>query len=318
MATRFSEIPAPELEELVGHSLGTPATIADRRVLRDWEASRVERVVAVVERTTKQIIVKQVPPSDPEAGIYLALRSSGLSCIPLLHALVRRQDDQVLVIEYIEGPGLYAMATQDNYRRAVDQLVMVHSHFWERRDQLESFGLPLHTGPFLQQRSGLALSECRSRIEERVYSEIRQSHVDEVVPAYEAYVAALPFVSAQPITLVHGDYHFGNIILGHDGTPMIIDWGSAAGGIGLLDLVALLDVAARMGSPVPDPDDLIGRYFDGTRQRIGPWITRSNYQRLFGLCQATRSFEELNWFNSSGEDYGARALRELKIIHEAV
>lgn len=119
-------------------------------------------------------------------------------------------------------------------------------------------------------------------------------------------------ISQLPCTLVHGDVHSGNIFLSSDGMQLI-DWDTVAMAPGLLDLVGLVDVAHRMHETACDEAALRGAYWktlsDGTRAAYG------SSEESWAVLRVLRALLELKWFAHTGEDYGERAQRELRIIH---
>ena len=116
-----------------------------------------------------------------------------------------------------------------------------------------------------------------------------------------------------PFTLVHGDCHYGNLFLLPGGGVSLIDWASAAVAPGLVDLVALVDVSLRMGVKPPPWADMLRAYLEGLpenqREAFG------EPERAWRVCRCYRAFSELQWFISSGQDYGERARRELGVLN---
>lgn len=119
--------------------------------------------------------------------------------------------------------------------------------------------------------------------------------------------------NGSPFTLVHGDCHYGNLFLPPGGGVCLIDWASAAVAPGLVDLVALVDVSLRMGVRPPPWTDMLFAYLEGFPG--DPMIACSLPEKTWKVFRCYRAFSELEWFISSGEDYGARARRELGILH---
>lgn len=254
-----------ELARLVRDTVGPHAGVPTRTLLREWEVSRVE----LVEVGLTRLVVKHLPPGSLEARIITALRADGLRCVPPFLGLLPRPEvpDEIMVLEHIDGPALAEGSSQDAYRHAVGQLVLMQAAYWDRPERLRALGLPLHTPEHLEARARLAFDLTRERIGDGTYTHVEVSHLAAAAPALDAYLSALDFLAAQPLTLVHGDFHYGNIIIPADtkrppAPPVFLDWSSACGAIGLLDLVALLDVSERMMAPPPDPPKR--RHYPGT------------------------------------------------------
>lgn len=134
-----------------------------------------------------------------------------------------------------------------------------------------------------------------------------------------ALALASPLTSEIPPTLVHGDYHDGNILIrptqgGEEaGQLVIVDWDSAGLDSGFFDLVSLCDVAGRMGTFRPDRTRIMEAYLrercaGGTRPRDD--VVEMEWRR----CCLLRAWGELRWFSETGEDFGDRVGREVGII----
>lgn len=122
-------------------------------------------------------------------------------------------------------------------------------------------------------------------------------------------------VAAYPVALMHGDSHSGNLFLSSDGTIELIDWAAAQAGPGLLDLVGLLDTAARMHEDCPAAAAVAAyrnALSDDSRRRYG------DFDQALATLSIVRALTELEWFAASDDDYGERANCELAKIEAAL
>jgi aminoglycoside phosphotransferase (APT) family kinase protein len=81
-------------------------------------------------------------------------------------------------------------------------------------------------------------------------------------------------------SLLHGDFHPGNVLLSSRG-PVVIDWPNATAGDATADF-ARTDLLLRMGDPPPGTPALV-RYLQG----FGRKLIRSAYRRAYLKARPT-------------------------------
>jgi aminoglycoside phosphotransferase (APT) family kinase protein len=81
-----------------------------------------------------------------------------------------------------------------------------------------------------------ALDSMRATLPAEIYYEVEQALTH--THANKQLEQAL---SMLPLTLAHGDVHFGNMIRGEDGRAVLIDWGNACRAPAMLDLANVVD-----------------------------------------------------------------------------
>jgi len=151
--------------------------------------------------------------------------------------------DAWLVTEMARGVRL-ADAPPQAWQQSAALLASFHEHAATLKWANSIAGLPdLGHLPDLARR---AMDTTKLRYTEGVYSGLDGARLDlvttELLSAWQSIARRL---ERMPSTLVHGDCHSGNIFLSSEGLQLI-DWDSAARAPGMLDLVALVDVAHRM------------------------------------------------------------------------
>lgn len=229
---------------------GNPRTSPGEQI-RTWNLSSLWRLP-----TARSVAwLKVVPPFFAHEGRLLE-RLAG-EAVP---DLIGRDGSRMLLAE-IPGddqhhagvPALLAM---------VDILVDLQHRWLSRVDELQNLGLP--------DWRGAALSEAIARVVERAAPAlVRADHraLDAFVDALPDRIAALD-ACGLPVSLVHGDFHPGNV-RGDARRLVVLDWGDSGIGHPLLDQPAFLtriDGAAveavrahwhaawRRAAPGSDPD----------------------------------------------------------------
>ena len=117
----------------------------------------------------------------------------------------------------------------------VDTLIDVQQAWVARTDELRELGLPdWRCGPFLD-----AAADCIERTRDALTAEDHRQ-LDALLASGERRFADLGACGV-PDTVVHGDFHSGNVRMTPGGQPVLLDWGDAGIGNPLFDLTAFLD-----------------------------------------------------------------------------
>ena len=103
-----------------------------------------------------------------------------------------------------------------------------------------------------------------------------------------------------------------NLFLTSEGGICLIDWASACIAPGLMDLAALVDVTLRMDEQDIHEPDVLAAYFDELSQSERE--AYGNRDRAWDVCRSVRAFLELEWFATTGDDYGQRIQKELILL----
>ncbi len=194
--------------------------------MRSWNLSSIWRLPLADGRSAW---LKVVPPFFAHEGDMLR-RLQG-DAVP---RLIGHDGDRVL-LDDVAGNDRYD-AAEPELLEMVTMLVDLQATWIGRVDDLLRIGLPDWRGPGLTAR----------------IADVVQRRSAELTPddraTLEAFVAALPARFAEvaacgmPDTLVHGDYHPGNL-RGEPGRLTMLDWGDTGVGQPLLDMPAFLEVA---------------------------------------------------------------------------
>lgn len=294
---------------------GSPLIVTAVTELRDWSESRVVRLTARAADATSAAAGESVwyaklarTGAQAELAIYSALATSPGFPAPV-GRLLCGEDEPWLIIRQARGQQL-ADAGPADWTAAAAALAAFHERAaageWPTPAELPRLVEGLATLP------ERALAVSRRHIIDGLYTGINLAAIDRTVSyLLDRWPELAAEIAGYPQALSHGDCHSGNVFVSEDGIELI-DWGAAQCGPGMLDLVALLDVAARMNEGIADPAVVSGAYWQALSEQ-----TRRAYgdrRRALNLLSLVRAMQELLWFADTGEDYGERALRELDII----
>lgn len=202
-------------------SLGRPRTSAARQV-RTWNLSSLWRLPTAFGAAW----LKVVPPFFAHEGTILA-RLDSTVVPPLLAAQGQR-----LLLDEVAGQDLYE-APYEVQLRMVELLVGLQAQWVHRIPELLWLGLPDWRAEPLAERASTTIDRTATALD---VGTLRRC---------EQIVAGLPRRFAEieacgvPDTLVHGDFHTGNLF-GDDTRLTLLDWGDCGAGNPLLDRAAFL------------------------------------------------------------------------------
>ncbi|SFR74195.1 Phosphotransferase enzyme family protein [Agromyces sp. CF514] len=168
--------------------------------------------------------LKQVPPFFAHEGAVIERMSR--------HAVPRvlaRRDDAVLLAE-IPGEDLYE-ASRAQLATMIDLLVAMQRDCIDDVDDLLALGLPDWRLPALAELGSHALGVWADRLPHEL-----RTTVESLIAGFDDRARRLD-ACGLPDTLVHGDFHSGNVRgIGLDLT--VLDWGDSGVGHPLLDVAA--------------------------------------------------------------------------------
>lgn len=326
-------------------------------VLRDGFPSYVIRVQTAAFPGRPSVIIKACPGASTEPEVLRHLRSAGLSVPAVLD--VRQGDGfRVIVLEDVGRDALYKHPCTLYYLRAAEEIAQIHRRFetWapdmshERVTPIATGATEMSTGAgpatipagadvieLLTRYDAATWSSAAragarvtlQRFEDGTYQGWNQSEVktlsDTLRRLEEETLAVLEELGEEstfPHTLVHGDYHDGNVLIcpcedAEARRFVVVDWDSARWDSGFFDLVSLCDVADRMGTIQLDHAQVLGSYL---RERCGgaDWPSPHAVDVEWHRCCLLRAWGELKWFSETGEDFGDRVSREVDIIRSQV
>jgi len=279
-------------------------------LLRDWSQSRVIRLHVSISGRNRTLYAKQAHVGmERELAIYQL--AGQVAAFPAPKGmLVSVEGTKWLLLEEACGTRL-ANSMPEDYIRAVTYLAEFHEtaqhQGWAKKAGL-TVCLPGRLSLIIE---GI-FPAINNSIQDGTFSGVDQvllSSVHHAVKQHKQYI--IDQLIGFPRSLVHGDCHSGNIFLHSEGIHLV-DWGSATLAPGLLDIVGLVDVALRMNENIGDAYLILKTYWFGLSE-----TTRTAYESLdkaWQLLSMIRALLELEWFVTTGEDYGNRVNRELNII----
>ena len=204
---------------------GRPPTGPPRQ-MRTWNLSSIWSIPTAAGTAW----LKSVPPFFAHEGRIIDWLAD-----PALPPLLGFEDGRVLMAE-IEGDDQYEAALP-TLVQAVDTLVAIQDRVSLRADELLALGLPDWRWPALRvliadviERHGHELDGAQQRVLARF-----SDTLDERISAIDA--------CGLPLTLVHGDFHRGNLRGTGEGLRLL-DWGDCGVGHPLFDVPAMLEPLA--------------------------------------------------------------------------
>lgn len=229
---------------------GMPRTAAAEH-MRTWNLSSIWRLPI----SGSAAWLKVVPPFFAHEGRILALLESDF--VPRLIAT----DGPRILLEELPGPDRYE-ATGDSLLAMVRLLVGLQTTWAGRVEDLLALGLPDWRPEPLAALAADTVARTAAELDPSVLRELERLLLE--LPRRCEGVAACGL----PATLVHGDFHRGNV-RGPDDWLVLLDWGDCGLGHPLLDQAAFLDRLTtderapverewsriwRAGFPGSDPD----------------------------------------------------------------
>jgi hypothetical protein len=215
---------------LAGHGIATAGQPAQ---VRNWNLSSVWRIPL----SGRSAWLKVVPPFFSHEGRAIAALAG--RAVPRLLG----QDGGRILLAEIPGEDMY-QAALPQLLDMVTLLVEIQAAWIDRVEALLAIGLP--------DWGGSALPAAVADAVERTRSELSVGDAE----ALDRFVADLPHrfadigACAIPDTLVHGDFHPGNV-RGSAARLTLLDWGDCGVGHPLLDQPAFLSrVAAEHGPAI--------------------------------------------------------------------
>ena len=253
---------AAELERL-----GRPA-LGPMEQIKQWSITSLWRLPAV----GGIVYFKAAPPLPlfaDEGGIIGALGERFPGRVPRL--LAHDSERRWLLLEAFSGSAV-AEDEPEGQRQVARAYATLQVEAAPWRDDLLAAGaVDRRVGSF-ERRLDRLLNEAEER-------ELLEPDDRARLPGLRAKVmAALDELRdfAIPETLVHGDLHFGNVVLGASGTPLFYDWTDAAISHPFFDLVTLFDF----------PDDPRDERWSAMKLAyLEPWLEVEPRQRLLRACE---------------------------------
>ena len=309
-------------------------------ILRDGFPSFVARVAAAAFPGHQSVVLKACPDSSREPDVLLNLYRAKTP-VPAVFDIREGDGFRIIVMEDVGGDALHKHPNQEWYVAAVGEIARIHRRYdegWMRvavakgklpvedkaiaaLDEL----LPMHDRTSWESTIREAAEGTIRRIEDGTYRGLAPREREGFLSSIDGLVTSTLCMVWEmderlPRTLVHGDYHDGNVLVrsredgaGAPGPFAIVDWDSARVDSGFFDLVSLYDVAERMGTFRLDPAQMIETYLQ-VRWLGHPAPSDQVMAEEWRRCRILRAWNELRWFSETGEDFGDRVPREVAII----
>jgi hypothetical protein len=201
---------------------GSPLTAPAEQV-RTWNLSSLWRLPTGAGAAW----LKVVPPFFAHEGAMLQRLPA--TVVPPLIAT----DGPRILLDEIAGEDQY-FAPLERLVRMVPLLVDVQAQWADRVDELLAIGLPDWRPPSLAAMAERAVARTADQLD----AETRATSADLISGLDDRFAAVAR--CGIPDSLVHGDFHPGNV-RGNDERLVLLDWGDCGVGHPLLDQAAFLD-----------------------------------------------------------------------------
>ncbi|MCC6189434.1 MAG: aminoglycoside phosphotransferase family protein [Anaerolineales bacterium] len=278
---------------------------------------RVDYVVGEAASTVDCVVKEPVgrtglaSPGLCEAGLY---RSLAMQLPMPTPALIAADPDGAWLVleavEAVEAPGAWGA---EEFYAAVKLLARLHERFWGLADDLDTYLWLLRP---LTRDYGIHVQAAAHALGQMVRDEWPPliAHSPQIVGALGQIISQAEQVvaplRAQPFTLLHGDYWAGSIVRDETGDMIVLDWGLAGLGPGVLDLVTTVTTSQWLAGELPVPAErLAARYrrevaaLVGRRWSEAEWSEQWDHALLWRFMQ-----EMLTWVASAPREiYQARA-----------
>jgi len=196
--------------------------------MRSWNLSALWRIPTAEGR----VWLKAVPDFFAHEGAVIDWIGE-----PVAPQLIDFVAGRALLVD-IAGPTNHEVRDEVALRPMVELLTGLQQRALDREEGLIALGVPDRRLPTLVARAGAVVEQWGAEIEP---SEHRS--LDALLAELPARTAAIADCGV-PDTLVHGDFHAGNVV-GRPGTYVILDWGDSFVGHPLLDELAFVEPLPR-------------------------------------------------------------------------
>jgi Ser/Thr protein kinase RdoA (MazF antagonist) len=191
--------------------------------MRTWNLSSIWTIPTDAGR----VWLKSVPPFFAHEGAIIEWLAE-----PVVPPLLGWDAGRVLMAD-IAGTDQYD-ASLATLQRAVERLVSIQARVSGRLDELRAIGLADWRWSALRPLIDDVVDRHRRELDRG-----RQRALERLIGALDARCADID-ACGLPMTLVHGDFHPGNL-RGDDANPFILDWGDCGVGHPLFDVTAMME-----------------------------------------------------------------------------
>lgn len=255
-----------------------------------------------------------------EMGVYRSLASQLPVQTPAL--IAADASGAWLILEAVEQELTPNQWQAEHYERAVRALCGVHERFWGLADDLAVYtwlARPLTTDYEIYVLAAVGAME-KMMVDNRhpliTGSAEVLNGLGLLLTQVEPMVAKL---RQFPATLLHGDFHPGNINLMEDNEVAVYDWQLASVGPGVLDLVAFINACRWERADLPvTPARLFEIYRDEMAVRVGLQLSDAGWSEVLDHALMWCFTQEmLNWAaNAVPEEFARReaAFRDIWLL----
>jgi serine/threonine protein kinase len=277
--------------------------IKSRQLLRHWPLSRVERVEFRSAELPKVILKQVVEPMQLEISVYQDLFNTSDANerrqTPRLYGHHWYENELWMFLEDVGTHTLKSDPTIENLQQAVIALAGIHV-LYERDAASGSLQsrtrIPVHDYDYHVNTARQTLVLVRALCNKNLFPQVTNRDLSKLESIVDMYQKVALGLAAAPQTLVHGDYAADNIMFDEEsGRVIILDWGDAHVGPGLLDLIELNGFATAEFGPKILPR-LLQAYRSAYRSASGEPLAAARLEELLVCSQIEKKMSLMHWF----------------------
>ncbi len=271
---------------------GKPVRIASlkRAALETWSTHPISRLHVVLTSGERLAVIFKCPDQGAEwkggpreVLIYQRLLAGQRFGAPELYASIydEAQGRYELFLEDV-GDLILSKGEWEEWLAAVRWLATLHGTYWDAEEELRPLACLIeHDAEYYQRIAQVARDTL-----DRAGAGATLPRFDDLVGQFQPAIAGLV---RWPRTLVHGDIFPHNLIRQPGPRIRPIDWESAAIGLGVWDLVRLVD---GWGTDKPT---LVSVYLAELARHAAAPFDRRDFDRVFRQCEFLNVLWHLGW-----------------------
>lgn len=284
------------------------------------------------ERQSINIVRKTIPKRWPnEPKVYEELLPEVLISIPRLYWVDHQVGTSALYLEYVQPVEEWPWQDISFHKLVLGQLARLHAHFWNQNDRLASVhwlseNSSAYYSRLFKTKTYQTISNLYKGQEHGVLGDLTSDLIASVENISRALQRILHFLHHQKRTLLHGDLHGENVLVGkdrhvNDGQVLIIDWDRARLGHPLEDLSRWIENFQWTAPEItPSRETLLHIYSEALEVALGgEWLPQRDFlSAYYSSAVIYTILSELPWTVRTLVSGGKRLLQQPFDVKQAL